>query len=187
MCRRSWELLDSLLRVSGHPDRVAQARVCASARAGAAGEREGAGLRPIATKVIPDRGPPSLSTCDHERDRRAVRDVGNHAGQTSYRRNQGGGVMKSGKPRRLTKLRINEISLVDRGAGRGVHIALAKRDSHPGPVKEATVKYLKKIMKSLNRAVVDSGEILPPCTREQLYETVVKTACTEVDAQPAAI
>ena len=78
--------------------------------------------------------------------------------------------MKSGKPRRLTKLRINEISLVDRGAGRGVHIALAKRDSHPGPVKEATVKYLKKIMKSLNRAVVDSGEILPPYTREQLYE-----------------
>jgi hypothetical protein len=72
-------------------------------------------------------------------------------------------------PKILRRLKINEVSSVDRGAGEGVHIVLMKKDEtspytdiEQGDLDDATLDYLKREFSAeQRRSAAESGAALP--------------------------
>jgi NADH dehydrogenase/NADH:ubiquinone oxidoreductase subunit G len=105
--------------------------------------------------------------------------------------------MKLGKRlKRLTRLKVNEISAVDRGAGEGVHIVLAKRQKPRYRFNDAgSLVPVDKVNDSVERALAEIAEhravvkAAAPLTEDHPMETseVIKAAVAKVDDRIAAI
>ena len=81
--------------------------------------------------------------------------------------------LKQRRPKRLTKLRIDEVSVCDSGAGRGVEVVLMKRDVGFNDAGELTIDGVPRWRRKMTGGVtkVDTGDTSLDRALEEIEET----------------